>query len=68
MQLIELMKMPERDQNPKLTKALAQFDKLLAELRKRELPENLTITINAEIDKINTVSGSEKELIWKSMC
>lgn len=62
MQLNELTKIPERDQHPKLTKSLAPFNKLLAELRKKELPEKLVVIINREIDKINTVSGSEKEL------
>ncbi|SEJ34931.1 hypothetical protein SAMN05192553_103394 [Cyclobacterium xiamenense] len=62
MQLNELTKIPERDQHPKLTKVLAQFNKLLAELRKKELPEKSVIAINREIDKINTVSGSEKKL------
>ncbi|WP_439484402.1 hypothetical protein [Cyclobacterium plantarum] len=62
MQLNELTKIPERDQHPKLTKALAQFNKLLAELRRKDLPEKSVIAINREIDKINSVSGSEKQL------
>ena len=40
----------------------SQFTKLLAELEKRELPEEIVISINNEIDAINSIADIGKEL------
>ncbi len=62
MEIKELKKRPSIDQNKKLISAYAQFDKLLMELKKKELPDEIVISINNGIDQINSISDSEKEL------
>lgn len=62
MEIKELKKRPNIDQNKKLISANAQFDKLLTELKKKELTEEIVKSINNGIDEINSVSESEKEL------
>jgi hypothetical protein len=62
MEIKELKKRPSIDQNTKMISAYAQFDKLLMELKKKELPDEIVISINNGIDQINSISDSEKEL------
>jgi hypothetical protein len=62
MEIKELKKRPSIGQNKKLISAYDQFDKLLTELKKKELPEEIVNFINNGIDQINSVSESEKEL------
>jgi hypothetical protein len=62
MEIKELKKTPSIDQNKKLISAYAQFDKLLTELKKKELPEEIVKYINTGIDQINSFSKPEKEL------
>ncbi len=62
MEIKELKKRPSIDQNKKLISAYAQFDQLLTELKKKELPEEIVKSINNGIDQINSVSESENEL------
>jgi len=62
MEIKELKKRPSIDQNKRLTSSYAQFDKLLMELKKKELPDEIVISINNGIDQINSISDSEKEL------
>ena len=62
MEIKELKKRPNFDQNTKLISAYAQFDKLLTELKKKKLPEEIVNSINNGIDQLNSVSESEKEL------
>ena len=62
MEIKELKKRPNIDQNIKLISAYAQFDKLLTELKKKELTEEIIKSINNGIDQINSVSESEKQL------
>lgn len=62
MEIKELKKRPNFDQNTKLINAYAQFDKLLTELEKKKLPEEIVNSINNGIDQLNSVSESEKEL------
>ena len=47
----------------KVTESYLQFDKLLAELRKRELPDEIVISINREVDEINATQVSGNELV-----
>ena len=61
MEIKELKKRPGIEQNTKLDKAYIQFNTLLAELRKKSLPEEIVKSINDRIDHINSISGSEKE-------
>jgi hypothetical protein len=62
MEIKELKKKPSIDQNKKLISAYAQFVKLLTELKKKELPEEIVKYINTGIDQINSFSKPEKEL------
>jgi hypothetical protein len=62
MEIKELKKRPSIEQNKKLISAYAQFDKLLTELKKKELTEEIVKSINNGIDQINSVSESEKQL------
>lgn len=62
MEIKELIKRPSIDQNKKVISAYNQFDKLLSELKKKELPKEIVNSINNGIDQINSVSESEKEL------
>lgn len=62
MEIKELKKRTSIDQNKKLNIAYAQFDKLLTELKKKELTEKILKSINNEIDQINSVPESEEEL------
>jgi len=62
MEIKELNKRPEIVQNKKLNGAYSMLDKLLSELKKKGLPNNIVITINNEIEQLNSVSESEKKL------
>ena len=61
MDIKELNKRPGLAQNMKLQRAYLQFEKLIAELRKKELPPEIVSTINTHIDRVNSISNSEKE-------
>lgn len=62
MEIKELKKRPDLDQNKKLNNSFNQFSKLLDELRKKELTDELVIFINNGVEQINVVSGSPKAL------
>ncbi len=62
MEINELKKRPTIDENTKLSKAFNQFEKLLLELRKKTLSNEITNFINEGIDKINSSSDSDKSL------
>jgi hypothetical protein len=62
MEIKELKKRPGFDHNKGLIASYSQFDKLLMELRKKELTQEIVNSINDGIDQINSVSESEKEL------
>jgi len=42
-------------ENVRLEEKYAKFEKLLFELRKRDLPERLVMSINKEIEEINII-------------
>ena len=62
MEIKELTKRPSIDQNKKLINIYTQFNKLITELKKRKLTEEVVNSINNEVMEINSVSGSEKKL------
>jgi hypothetical protein len=62
MEFKELNSIPNLDQDNKLKKHYASFEKLLAELKKREIPSELIHSINQYIEAINSFSGSNKAL------
>lgn len=62
MEIRELNKRQGIDQNKKLYASYTQFDKLLMELRKKELPHETVNSINDGIDQVNSATDSGKEL------
>ncbi|HOH23020.1 MAG TPA: hypothetical protein PK471_03505 [Bacteroidales bacterium] len=50
------------NENIKLNELISQFTKLLAELEKRELPDEIVSSINNDIDEINAVTNTGNEL------
>ena len=62
MELIELNKRVDIDQNKKLNNEYSQFGKLLKSLNKKELTSEILSSINRSIEAINSFTDSEKEL------
>lgn len=62
MDIKELKNRPELDRHEKLNASFNQFDKLLKELRAKELPNETVKSINSQIDQVNSVSESDKAL------
>jgi hypothetical protein len=62
MEIHELNKRPNIEQNIKLNKKFIQFEKLIFELKTKEIPNEIVIFINKNLEEINSLSYSEKEL------
>lgn len=62
MDVKELNKRDITDGKKRLFNVFDQFDRLLGELRKRNVPEDIVSIINKEIEIINGVTDSEKKL------
>ena len=62
MKINELNQKPDIEKNIKLKETYVQFEKLLLELRKRDLADGLVIYINKDIEEINSTSASGDEL------
>ena len=62
MKIIELQQKPDIEKNVKLKEAYIQFEKLLFELRKKDLPDGLVMSINKDIEELNTTSSSGDEM------
>ena len=62
MEIKEIKNRPDIDQHKKLWVYYNQFNKLLSELRTKELSSETVHTINDGIDRVNSVTGTEKEL------
>ena len=58
MKINELNRKPGIDNNVKLEGTYMQFEKLLTELRKKELPDGLVASINKDIEDLNSISSS----------
>lgn len=63
MEIKELKKRSGIDQSKKLMRDQAQFDRLLTVLRTKDLPDEIVVSINNGIDRVNAVSGSGKQ--WR---
>lgn len=50
------------EENERLVKAFNQLDKVLTELREKEVPDEVITSINIAVDETNNFKGSEKEL------
>ena len=62
LEIQELNKRPNIEQNIKLKRVFIQFEKLIFELKTKEIPEEIVIFINKNIEEINSFSTSDKEL------
>ena len=62
MKIIELNKKPNTEQDTRLNRKYFQFEKLLNELRSKELTKEIISSINSDIEQINAIINSEKEL------
>ncbi len=62
MKINELDPMPDIEKNVKLKETYVQFEKLLLELRKRDLPDGLMMSINKNIDEMNSTSNSGDDM------
>ncbi len=61
MDIKALNKRSDIAQNKKLHRAFLQFEKLIYELNKKEVPGEIVSTVNTYIDAVNSISNSEKE-------
>jgi hypothetical protein len=50
------------EENERLVKAFNQLDKVLTELREKQVPDEVISSINNAVDETNNFKGSEKEL------
>ncbi len=62
-QLKQLNKNQDIENNKKLFKKFNYLRNLIGELNKRELPSNISKSINNKIEEINSFTGSDKEVI-----
>ena len=62
LEIQELNKRPNIEQNIKFKRVFIQFEKLIFELKTKEIPEEIVIFIKNNIEEINSFSTSDKEL------
>ena len=62
MEIHELNKRPNIEQNRKLNKTFIQLEKLIFELKTKVIPDEIVIFINKNIEEINLLTNSDKEL------
>jgi len=62
MKINDLNPKPDFEKNLKLKETYVKFEKLLIELRKRDLPDGPVISINKEIDEMNSTSISGDDM------
>lgn len=62
MKIYELNQKSGIDKNIKLKETYFQFEKLLIAIRKKELPDGLVVSINKDIEDLNSISSSGDEL------
>ncbi len=62
MKIIELNKRPNNKQGTRFHRKYFQFEKLLNELKNKELTNEIISSINNDIEQINSITNSEKEL------
>ena len=62
MEIKELNKRPTIENNTRLHRKYIQFEKLLNELKTKELTNEIVRSINEDIIQLNAITNSEKEL------
>jgi len=60
MEIKELKQRPEILEDAKSNETFFQFEKLLNELRKKELPDEIVVAINKDVHEINSIVDSGK--------
>lgn len=63
MPIKNLLLNPAFSQDKKLTDKSANFQQLINELNKKEIPEPIATSINSDIDMLNGFSGSTREML-----
>ncbi len=63
MDIKELDIRPNIEQDNKLKNKYVFFNKLITELKKKEIPSEIVISVNRDIEGINSFSGSNKDLL-----
>lgn len=63
MKFKDLLRSENIEQDKKLNKKFSEFEILLLELEKREIPQEIIKLINQRIDDINLFEGSNKDLL-----
>lgn len=58
----EILKNPGLDSNHILQRKIGNMNKILTELRKRDIPKEIINEINLEVQSVDTFRGSDKEL------
>ena len=61
MEIQNLKNRPEIDQNSRLSKKYVQLQKLISELRNKELNDDIVIIINENINSINSISSLDNQ-------
>ncbi len=62
MKIIALNPQPDLGSNNRLKEKYGQFNHLILELTTKDLPRGLILSINQDIEEINSATGSEKVL------
>ena len=63
MEIKELKKVPNLENNKRLSKTYTQFEALLIVLREKNLPQDIVAYINNGIDQINNFELTEKQFL-----
>jgi len=63
MNIKEIYKKSDISKDKKLVRQFSDFEKLINELKKRDLPSEIVNSINQDIDDINAFVGSHKDLL-----
>ncbi len=63
MKLKELKKRPNIEQNKKLMNRYVYLEKLINELKKKEISSEIVNSVNQDIEEINSFTGSNKDLL-----
>ncbi len=62
MEINDLHKRSDKDQDKKLITRITYFQKLIEELNKKEIPAEIVNSINQYIEEVNTFDSSNKDL------
>lgn len=61
MEITQLEKRPNIEQDKKLNDKFAHFEKLINELKKKEIPSDIVSSINQNIEEVNSFLGTNKD-------